>query len=156
MLRHSPGGRFQEAPGSRSCGKAIFSGMLWSLPERLHALPETHSEPPIFQGFHIVQKRQGRPEPPQVRTPTYHLSDGLLILGHYFPIREVKTRWSHDNRMVSHLTQLGATAWPMCSGVPTFRVTFSVSPRPARSFSWCMTPNMPPPCAKPSTPLTAH
>lgn len=47
----------------------------------------------------------GRPEPQTGRTLTYHLGDGLLIFGHYFPVTQVKMCWNHDNKMVFNFTR---------------------------------------------------
>ena len=46
-----------------------------------------------FKALPTVQKPQGGPEPLPVKTLTYHLGNGLLILSHDFPVKEVETGW---------------------------------------------------------------
>lgn len=106
--RNNAKGCFQESSDSPPRGKATLWDALvppWRTSCSKRRLRGSNPESLIFKGLPRVQKPQGRHAPLFVRTPTYHLSDGLLILSHYFPAREVKTGWSHDNRAFFNFTR---------------------------------------------------
>lgn len=89
------GGRFQEVPRLTACSRASFWEALVPPTRGLHVLRGTwggtHSRSLAESPPHSSET-SGGPEPLPVKTLTYHLGNGLLILGHDFPVRS-ETGW---------------------------------------------------------------